>query len=118
MKNKFLKNSVQSFFEEQQKKIDSERITKIAKIKSGINKFIKKYPEIETIYLVGSLVKPEFYRSESDADIVVKGLSQNLFLQAGVFLEKLFPFSFDLIPWVDIKNSKILEDGMKIYEKK
>ena len=119
MNKQSIAKSAQRFFEERQSSIERERLSKISRLKNAMKTFAREYPGIEVVYIVGSLNNPAFYRSESDIDIVVKGLSIEDTLKAALFLEKKVKSSLDLIPWEDLKNrDNVLKKGMKIYEKK
>lgn len=111
--------SAQDFFERRQSSIERERLAKIGKLKKAMKVFVAKYPAIESVYIVGSLVNKLFYRSESDVDVVVKGLSRAEVLKASSFLEKIISANLDLILWDDLDaGSKTLKEAVKIYEKK
>lgn len=111
--------SAQNFFERRQLAIERERAARIRELKASMKAFVKKYPQIEAVYIIGSLTQPDFYRSESDIDIVVKGLAQDKALKAASFLEKMISAPLDLILWEDVaQDTKTLKKGMKIYEKK
>lgn len=110
--------SVQSFFKRRQSAIERERLSKIGRLKNIMESFAGEYPDVEAVYIIGSLNNPVFYRSGSDIDIVVKGLSVENALKAAIFLEKKVESSLDLILWEDVKDrAKVLKEGMKIYEK-
>lgn len=108
-----------SHFEERQRRIARERLSRIAAIRAVIPQFIKAFPGVELVSIVGSAAAPAFYRSGSDVDLVVKGLGSGEVLRASAFLERRLGVPLDLIPWEDIPCDKRHRlKGRTVYEAK
>jgi predicted nucleotidyltransferase len=59
--------------------------------------------EVDSVYLVGSLVSPGRFHSRSDIDLLVKGLPDEEYFTAlkGCWDQLQHGFELDLIPWED-----------------
>jgi uncharacterized protein len=71
------------------------------------------------VYLFGSLVKPETFHHESDIDLVVEGLSPNLYFKALAELWRLLPtgMELDLIPLEDADSElrkRVVKEGVTL----
>jgi len=81
--------------------------------------FIKEFPAVTKIWLIGSIAKPIFFDMRSDVDIVVDGLPAESYFKAYGFFEKRLNSKVDLILYSDIKDKdkKMLDGKVVIYEK-
>lgn len=105
-----------AYFERRQKMILRERVEKLKRVEQSMVDFVKLFSTVEKVAVVGSLIKPQFYRSDSDIDLVVKGLEIGDLLKAGSYLEKKLGTSVDLILWEDMPRSG-MQKRKVIYEK-
>lgn len=110
----------EKYYEGRQREIARGRLARIEKIKKIMSEFVDNFPCVEKVAIVGSTIKPKFYRSESDIDLVVKGLKTEDIFKAGAYLEKRLGISLDLIPWEDISSREkgTFRNRRIVYEKK
>lgn len=59
----------------------------------------------ERLYLFGSTVKDKRYSKNSDIDMAVRGMSEDVYLKAYAFLIRNSTFNIDLKPWEDMTDS-------------
>ena len=79
-----------------------------------------KFP-FRKLYLFGSTVKMVKLNRQSDIDLVIEGLPEELFLKAYGFLIRQADFPVDLKPWEILDQQlrkKVRKEGVILYEKK
>jgi len=72
------------------------------------------------VYLIGSLVRPGTFRSDSDIDLVVEGIEPGSFTEAERRLEDITDIPFDLLDITElgeIFRGRVLQEGVVLYER-
>jgi predicted nucleotidyltransferase len=103
-------------FSESEKTKRKEELRRIAK---DFAKLLKKKYKVKEVYLIGSLRTTDnvrFIREDSDIDLVVKGMENELYLPALAELYEILPFNvmLDLIPFEDTNErfkKRTIEQG-------
>jgi predicted nucleotidyltransferase len=91
-----------------------------AALKKIVNTLIKKY-RVRKIILIGSLVDRDRFGFQSDIDLCVEGLPDNVYFEAvGELLLISDIFDIDIIPFENLSSDKgeTIRKGKVLYEKR
>jgi len=97
-----------------------DRKEELQRLAKRCSRILKDKYKVKRIFLIGSLVKG-FVHEKSDVDLVVEGLSPNLYMKALTELWDLLPagIELNLIPFEDAFESlreKAVKEGELVYE--
>jgi len=81
-------------------------------------KLLREEYEVDSVYLVGSVVSAGLFHSRSDIDLLVKGLPDEEYFPAlkGCWDQLQHGFELDLIPWEDAPK-RLKQDANQKGEK-
>lgn len=100
-----------------QLKSEAERLTWLTRTRDTIMRLAPDYPEIERVYLFGSLMQPGRFRLDSDLDVAVLSSTveaESVFWRA---LEQALQRDVDVRPYVGAIVDAVAWFGEQVYER-
>lgn len=96
---------------------ETERLAWLARTRDTIMRLAPDYPEIERVYLFGSLVQPCRFRSDSDLDVAV--LSSTVEAESAFWraLEHMLQRDVDIRPYAGAIVDAVTWFGEQVYER-
>lgn len=100
-----------------QLKSEADRLTWLTRTRDTIMRLAPDYPEIERVYLFGSLMQPGRFRPDSDLDVAVLSSTveaESVFWHA---LEQALQRDVDVRPYVGAIVDAVAWFGEQVYER-
>ncbi len=96
---------------------EEERLAWLVQAQQAIWRFAPDFPEIERVYLFGSLVQPGQFRSDSDIDIAVECKSVEAESAFWCILERALQRDVDVRLYTGAIIDAVNWHGEKVYER-
>jgi len=96
---------------------EAERLEWLKRVKAAVARYAPRYPEIQRVYLFGSILQPGRFRPNSDIDMAVA--CNNLEIE-GVFwqtLERCLRRDVDMRPLTHPITETVKTSGEQVYER-
>lgn len=96
---------------------EADRLTWLVRTRDTIMRLAPDYPEIERVYLFGSLMQPGRFRPDSDLDVAVLSSTveaESVFWRA---LEQALQRDVDVRPYVGAIVDAVAWFGEQVYER-
>lgn len=100
-----------------QLKSEADRLTWLTRTRDTIMRLAPDYPEIERVYLFGSLMQPGRFRPDSDLDVALLSSTveaESVFWRA---LEQALQRDVDVRPYVGAIVDAVAWFGEQVYER-
>lgn len=100
-----------------QLKSEADRLTWLTRTRDTIMRLAPDYPEIERVYLFGSLMQPGRFRPDSDLDVAVLSSTveaESVFWRA---LEQALQRDVDVRPYIGAIVDAVAWFGEQVYER-
>lgn len=100
--------------------LESQRTRLLETLRNSAPRFVRRFPDVTKIVVFGSVVRPGYFREQSDVDLCVAGLPNAEYWQARLWLERcLGTERIDLVRLEDAREGMrpFVERGIVIYDK-
>lgn len=106
--------------ERREKALQEKRRSEAVKIAEDLKDILVREFKVSRVILFGSVLKKNGFDADSDIDIAVEGLAKKSYFKAVARLMIESPFSVDLKPIEDVRESirKSIEKGIALYEER
>lgn len=110
-------DSLRLFLERGEVRKEQRRDAILARLGQAVPQFVKRFPTISRVAVIGSLLTPQLFREDSDVDLVVSGLLPKDYFDAFLVLEHALQVPVDLIREEEIPERLRLrlQDALILY---
>jgi len=98
-------DSLRRFLERKAAEEEQRRATIASRLEKATERLIRRFPAINRVVVIGSFLSPQFFRLNSDVDIVVRGLSRRDYFAALALLEQELQIPVDLLRQEEMPNN-------------
>ena len=109
--------TLRRFLDRQEAEEEQYRATIASRLCLAVEEFVRQFPAVTFVAVIGSFCQPSLFRRDSDVDIVVRGLSAAEYFPALFLLEPILQSPVDLLREEEMPESlrAHIKDALVLY---